>query len=89
MNAPLTRCHCAECAKLDRLPVRRHGIPHAHQTTFDLNFGGSGRWPVAYSIDGDTVTVFELEGAGEGMPRPAPSTDSLPLFAGPLQPTLF
>lgn len=70
MNAPISRCHCEECTRLDRLPVRRHGIPHAYQTTFDWPETGSGRWPVTIR-------------------QPAPSPDALPLFAGPLQPTLF
>lgn len=31
-------CTCNECQRLDALPVRRHGIPHAKQATF---LGGS------------------------------------------------
>lgn len=29
-----TDCNCAECERLDALPIRRHGIPHAKQATF-------------------------------------------------------
>lgn len=70
----LARCRCAECEKLDRLPVRRHGIPGAWQTTFAGLSYGSGR-------------------CGDSRPaephRPALTPDSLPLFAGALEPTLF
>lgn len=74
MNAPaFARCYCPECVKLDRLPVRRHGIPHAWQPSL-LSAG-----PVpAPRPDVD-----------EGVPPPAPSVDALPLFAGELEPSLF
>lgn len=29
-----TDCNCAECQRLDALPLRRQGIPHAKQATF-------------------------------------------------------
>ena len=45
MTVQIARCHCADCAKLDRLPVRRHGIPHAYQTTFAAIGSGSGPAP--------------------------------------------
>ena len=68
--APLTRCRCADCIAQDRLPVRRHGIPHAYQTTFAAIGSGSGPAQPFYTA-------------------PAKSADSLPLFAGALEPTLF
>lgn len=96
MNAPLIRCHCAECTKLDRLPVRRHGIPHAYQTTLDWAGSGSARsYPRGervYGFAGDGVTAFELvpmTAAELRASAPAPSYESLPLFAGALEPTLF
>lgn len=73
VTAPLTRCTCPECRSLDRLPVRRHGIPGAWQTTFALPATGSG--PAIHS-------------AAAATPAALPA-DRLPLFAGPLQPTLF
>lgn len=42
VTAALARCHCADCARLDRLPLRRHGIPHAYQTTFAAIGSGCG-----------------------------------------------
>ena len=63
-------CCCDECERLDRLPVHRHGIPHAKQTTFLGAVDGSAPpAQIAY--------------------RQAAAWESLPLFAGDLQPTLF
>ena len=73
-------CTCAECERLDALPVRRHGIPHAKQTTF---IG------VAYDprpIDWPEVEPYQPEGPSK---RPAQPYDGLPLFGGGLEPDLF
>jgi hypothetical protein len=66
-------CHCSECQKLDRLPVHRHGIPHARQPSL-LD---------ARVDDFAPVAVLDLPA-----PRPPAPWESLPLFGG-LQPDLF
>jgi hypothetical protein len=74
MTAHLTRCHCDECGKLDRLPARCQGIPGAFQTTFDHTSHGSG-----------TAAPQRAYFAA----KPQSTADSLPLFIGALEPTLF
>ena len=73
----LTRCHCGECAKLDRLPVRRQGIPGAFQMTFDHARLAPIDWP--------EIEPYQ----GRGPRSSQASADSLPLFAGALEPSLF
>jgi hypothetical protein len=77
MTAHLTRCHCAECGKLDRLPARRQGIPGAFQMTFDNRSNAPIDWP--------EVDPYQPIGPRSKQASP----DSLPLFIGALEPTLF
>lgn len=70
-------CICAECQRLDALPVRRHGIPHDKQTTF------IGAMHDPRPIDWPEVEAYQPIG-----PR-RQSCDDLPLFAGGLEPSLF
>jgi hypothetical protein len=74
MTPHLTRCHCDECGALDRLPARRQGIPGAFQMTFDRTGHGSG-----------PSTPQSAYSAS----KPQATADSLPLFIGALEPTLF
>lgn len=75
-------CSCAECAKLDALPVRRHGIPHAKQSTFLNAAYYYAPWPeksdaeLDAELDALTAQIAQRE------------HDSLPLFAG-IAPDLF
>jgi hypothetical protein len=73
-NPAYATCRCAECQRLDRLPVRLHGIPHAVQPNFLAPVPASEwRPPVP-----------------EPMPEPVAVTcDDLPLFAGSLAPVLL
>lgn len=82
---PLTRCYCGECAKLDRLPLRRQGIPGAFQMTFDHRGGGTGPQD-DYAAE---MAARMLARYGNPHGPQAPSADALPLFAGALEPTLF
>lgn len=68
-----SNCHCGECQRLDSLPVRRHGIPHARQSTF---LGGGSYAATAQPEPVDTPI------------RPPQPWESLPLF-GDLAPDLF
>lgn len=70
-----TDCNCAECERLDALPIRRHGIPHAKQATF---LGGHDPRPI------DWPEVEPYQPTGPSM-KPV---DGLPLF-GSLEPDLF
>lgn len=67
MNAPL-RCNCAECQRLDKLPVRKQGWPNCYQLLL----------PTSIPVD---VAVPDFNFAG---PRNAvqKEVDSLPLFGG-------
>lgn len=68
-------CHCAECQRLDRLPVRRHGIPGARQLVLP-----AGALPFTRDLAPTPI---------EASPPPQPGLEGLGLFAGRLEPTLF
>jgi hypothetical protein len=67
------RCHCAECTKLDRM--RLQGIPGTYQMRLDA----------VPPAEPGLRYVMENERAMAD----AKSCDTLPLFMGSLQPTLF
>lgn len=74
-------CTCPECERLDALPVRRHGIPHAKQTTF-----------IGASYDPRPIDWPEVEPYAPQGPSWKPSAqtcDDFPLFRGGLEPSLF
>lgn len=85
MTAPMIRCHCGTCEQLDRLPLRRHGIPGAFQLTFDHSRSGSGPQD-DYATE---MAAKMLARYGNPHGPQTPSADALPLFAGALEPTLF
>lgn len=78
MNAQPQRCYCDECLTLDKLPVRRQGIPHSYQMLLPSTTDAEQiAWPI--------VEPYEPKG-----PRPGHqlTPDALPLFGG-LEPQLF
>jgi hypothetical protein len=93
----LARCTCPECETLDRLPARRQGIPGAFQTTFDAPAPDPAdealyETELAYL----TARLIAKYGTADArdiamiwMGKSQASADSLPLFIGALEPTLF
>lgn len=76
MSIEYPRCHCSECQTLDKLPVRRHGIPHAWQPNM---------------LNGCEVEPEPKDWLSDRMlpHRQSLSELDLPLFAATDQPRLF
>lgn len=78
------RCNCDECQRLDRLPLRRQGIPGAWQPNL---LSGAMHTYIPHPQPSDAELDAQLAALAVEVAQHEHA--SLPLFAGGLEPSLF